>query len=162
MRDEGFNEFSIRFPKSWCATEVRRVSFDLRRIEVVLADQDAQPVSQPWLPVIRAVAGTLPRGVMVARRVRIGRQGPQLLDRTKTNAVGLAQGAVDGARYGDAHLRAVDQGRDIGWVSVPKPHEPLSPGLFVKGRLEHPPACLRVTKLAHLLHSYACTVPALG
>src|SRR5215469_9647461 len=99
---------------------------------------------------------------MVAREVRIGRQGPQLLDRTKTNAVGLAQGAVDSARLGDAHLCAVDQGRDIGWVSVPKPHEPLSPRPFVKSSLEHPPACHRVTKLAHLLHSDACTVPALG
>jgi len=32
--------------------------------------------------------------------------------------VGLAEGAVDGASFGDAHLGAVDQGRDVGGIGV--------------------------------------------
>src|SRR5215510_16476038 len=101
MRDKGFNQFSIRFSKGWCAAEVRCVGLDEPWVEVVPADQDAQQVSQPWLPVTRAVAGTLPRGVMVARKVRIAGQRTHLLHRAEADAVRLAQGAVDRTRFGD-------------------------------------------------------------
>ena len=45
MRDKGLNQLSIRFSEGRYPAEVRRVSFDQQRIEVVLADQDTKPVS---------------------------------------------------------------------------------------------------------------------
>ena len=42
----------------------------------------------------------------------------KFLDRTESDAVGLAEGAVDGASFGDTHLGAVDQGRDVGGIGV--------------------------------------------
>ena len=42
-------------------------------------------------------------------RNSVGRPG-EFLDRAKPDAIGLAEGAVDGAGFGDAHFCAVDQG----------------------------------------------------
>ena len=53
---------------------------------------------------------------------RSGREGPgrpaEFLDRAEADAVGFAEGAVDGAGFGDAHLGAVDQGGDVGWIGI--------------------------------------------
>jgi hypothetical protein len=50
-----FDQTSVCFSKGWCAAEIFCVGFYQYRIEVVLPDQDAKPVSQLWLAVIRAV-----------------------------------------------------------------------------------------------------------
>ncbi|SRR6266566_3982929 len=55
MRDKGLNQLSIRFSEGRYPAEVRRVSFDQQRIEVVLADQDTKPVSYDFQ---QFVAGT--------------------------------------------------------------------------------------------------------
>ena len=48
----------------------------------------------------------------------------QFFDRTEGNAVGLAQGAIDGAGFGHAHLGMVEnQGRNIAGISVAVAHE---------------------------------------
>src|SRR5215472_13707760 len=110
MRDKGFNQFSIRFPKSWCATEVRRVSFDLRGIEVVLADQDAQPVSQPWLAVIRAVLVLgLCRLSLLLRRARRTSNPTQLFHRANPNSKSLAESAINRTSLGHAHFCATNE-----------------------------------------------------
>jgi len=46
MRDKRLDQFSIRLFKAWCAAEVCGVRFDEHGIELVLADQDTQPVSR--------------------------------------------------------------------------------------------------------------------
>jgi beta-lactamase class A len=45
-------------------------------------------------------------------------KGTQLLERTEAHTIGLAQGAVDGARLGDAQLGAVHRVRDVGRVGI--------------------------------------------
>jgi hypothetical protein len=89
---------------------------------------------------------------------RIGSRSPaEFLDRTEADAIGFSEGAVDGTSLGDAHLGAVDQGRDVGRISVPIADEAARTGRFVNGRLEDPPAHDRIAKLTHLLNPDAGT-----
>jgi hypothetical protein len=56
----------------------------------------------------------------------IGIQAPrrELFERTQANAVSLAQGAIDGAGFGHAHLGIVEnQRRDIAGMGVAIAHE---------------------------------------
>jgi hypothetical protein len=46
------------------------------------------------------------------------RSAAEFFDRTEPDAIGLTEGAVDGASFGDAHLGAVDQGRDVGGIGI--------------------------------------------
>src|SRR5467141_2011482 len=55
---------------------------------------------------------------MITGTARTIGEGPQLLDRAEADAVRLSQSAVDGPRFGDAHLCPVDQSGDIGGISV--------------------------------------------
>ena len=48
---------------------------------------------------------------------------PDLLDRTDADAVSLAEGPVDRPGFRHPHLGAVDQGRDIGGIGIPKTDE---------------------------------------
>ena len=45
-------------------------------------------------------------------------KGPDFLDRADADAVGLAQGAIDGPSFRHAHLGAVDKERDIGRIGI--------------------------------------------
>jgi hypothetical protein len=56
----------------------------------------------------------------------LGIQAPRwkLFERAQANAVGLAQGAIDGAGFGHAHFGVVeDQGRNIAGMGVAVPDE---------------------------------------
>jgi hypothetical protein len=56
----------------------------------------------------------------------LGIQAPrrELFERAQANAVGLAQGAIDGAGFGHAHFGVVeDQGRNIAGMGVAVAHE---------------------------------------
>jgi hypothetical protein len=56
----------------------------------------------------------------------LGIQAPrrELFERAQANAVGLAQGAIDGPGFGHAHFGVVeDQGRNIAGMGVAKAHE---------------------------------------
>jgi hypothetical protein len=46
------------------------------------------------------------------------RNPAELLDRTEPDAIGLAERTIDGAGFGDAHLGAVDHGRDVGRIGI--------------------------------------------
>ena len=85
----------------------------------MLADQQAELVAEARLTVLVAVVPVRGRRVLM-RSVRAGRprRPTEFLDRAEADAVGLAEGAVDGAGFGDAHLGAVDQGRDVGGIGV--------------------------------------------
>src|SRR5215469_3794957 len=110
MRNKGFNQFSACFSKDRCATEVRRVRFDLRRIEVVLADQEAQPVSQLGLPVIRAIRVEWFCGLSLFL-CGTGRTSKpsQLFDRAESNSISLAESAINRASLGHAHFCATNE-----------------------------------------------------
>jgi len=76
-------------------------------------------------------------------------------------AVGLAEGTVDRAGFGDAHLGAVDQGRDVGRIGVPIADEPARAGRFVDGRPEDPTADGRITTITYTLNADPVTSGAL-
>jgi hypothetical protein len=80
------------------------------------------------------------------QRYLLGTQAPRgkLFERTEANAVSLAQGAIDGAGFGHAHLGIVeDQRRDIAGMSVAVADEATAPRRFEDCRLEHPEVLLR-------------------
>ncbi len=49
-------------------------------------------------------------GSLSIRGLDEGRAGTEFFDRTQADAVGLAQGAIDGPGFGDTHLGTADQG----------------------------------------------------
>jgi hypothetical protein len=67
----------------------------------------------------------------------------KLFERAEGNAVGLAQGAIDGTGFGHAHLGMVeDQRRDIAGMSVAIAHEAAALGRFVDRGLKDPEVLL--------------------
>jgi hypothetical protein len=76
----------------------------------------------------------------------LGTQAPRrkLFERAQANAVGLAQGAIDGAGFGHAHLGIVEnQRRDIAGMSVAVADEAATLGRFIDRGLEYPEVLLR-------------------
>jgi hypothetical protein len=76
----------------------------------------------------------------------VGTQAPrrELFERAEANTVSLAQGAIDGAGFGHAHLGIVEnQRRDIAGMSVAVADEATASRRFEDNRLEHPEAFLR-------------------
>jgi len=71
----------------------------------------------------------------------LGSQAPRgkLFDRTEGDAVGLAEGAIDGAGFGHAHLGMVeDERRNIAGMGITVTDEAATFGCFEDGGLEHP------------------------
>jgi hypothetical protein len=104
-------------------------------------------VAEARLTVLVAVVPVRGRRVLM-RSVRAGRawRATEFFNRAEANAVGLAEGAVDGAGFGDAHLGAVDQGGDVGGISVAVADEAARAGTLIDGRLEDPSASGRITE----------------
>jgi hypothetical protein len=70
-----------------------------------------------------------------------GAQGPgwKLLDGAEGDAVGLAQGAIDGTGFGHAHLGVVeDEGRDVAGMGVTVADEAAALGRLIDRGFEHP------------------------
>jgi hypothetical protein len=63
----------------------------------------------------------------------------QLLEGAEGDAVGLAQGAVDGAGFSHAHLGVVeDEGRDVAGVGIAVADEAAALGRLIDRGLEDP------------------------
>jgi hypothetical protein len=84
-------------------------------------------------------------GSISIRRLDERRTGTEFFDRTQTDAVGLAKGAVDGSCLGDAHLGTTDEGRDVRGISISISDEAARAGAFVDGGLEDPAVGARIT-----------------
>ena len=82
------------------------------------------------------------------RSIRAGRprRPTEFLDRAEADAVGLAEGAVDGARFCDPHLRAVDRGRYVGGVGVAVSDEAARARTLIHGRLKDPSGDARIAE----------------
>jgi hypothetical protein len=73
--------------------------------------------------------------------------GWKFFEGAEGNAVGLAQGAVDGASFGHAHLGVVeDEGGDVAGMGVAVADEATAFGRLVDGGFEDPEALLRVAE----------------
>src|SRR6266571_1842423 len=145
MGNKRLDQLSAGLFESWGAAEVRGVRFDQYGIEVVLADEHTQPVSQFGLTVIRPVLMRWLYGLALFSRWiwRTGKPA-QLLNRTEPDSVGLAQSAIDGPRFGNAHLGATDKGRRICGVSIAISDKSPRATRPVDCRFEHPAVGCRI------------------
>jgi hypothetical protein len=63
---------------------------------------------------------------------------PELLDRTKPDAISLAQGAINGSCFCDTHLGPVDQRRHIGGICIAITNEYFRISVFIDHGFEDP------------------------
>jgi hypothetical protein len=102
------------------ATIVDRVGFHEFGLELVLADELAKAVTDSWTAIAILIAITGPR--LTLARLRAGharsRKGPDLFDRTETNAVRLAESPIDGPGLGYPDLSPTHQWRHVRRVGV--------------------------------------------
>ena len=99
----------------------------------------------------------------MVRTSRGGRpRSSEFFDRAEPDAISLPEGAVDGPGFGDAHLGAVDQGRDVGRVGVTVADEAFRGGFVEDGGPKDPTIRGRVTELVHLMNSDSNTPSAQG
>src|ERR1700722_630221 len=119
MGDEGPDLVFGGVSKSWGSAIVGRIGFHEAGVELVLADQQAELVAEARLTVLVTVVSARGRRILM-RSVRAGRtrRPTEFLDGAEADAVCLAEGAVDSPGFGDAHLGAVDQGRDVRGIGI--------------------------------------------
>ena len=145
--DKGLDQLAAGAAEGRGAAEVRGIGFHEIGIEVVLADQKAELIAEPRLAVAISVGG-----MPVRRRGNRGgsrrtRERTQLLDRAKADPVGLAQGAVDGASFGDAQLGAMHHGRNVGGIGIAVADKALRESTLINHRFEDPPTRCEVGEL---------------
>src|ERR1035441_9488432 len=104
------------------AAEINGIGFHQLGIELVLADDLAEPVTD--LVTSTTIAIPVSVGILGWKFALIGRPRHRtgirsdLLDRAESDAIRLAQGAIDGSCLRDGHLGAADQSRNGGGGSV--------------------------------------------
>jgi hypothetical protein len=87
----------------------------------------------------------------------------KLFERAEGNAIGLAQGAVDSAGFGHAHLSVVEnQGRNVTGMGVTVADEATAVGGLIDGGLEDPKVLLGPTEGKHWLSQYPSTAVFCG
>ena len=122
--DEGFDLITIGIPPVGGPAVVGCIGFHETRIE--LANQQSEAVAEARLAVLVAVVSSRGSLTLIGECRGVGPGSPaKFLDRSESDAVGFSEGAVDGAGFGDAHLGAVYQRRDVRRVRVPKSRESL-------------------------------------
>jgi len=99
------------------------------------------------------------------QRNLLGTQAPRgkFFERAQGNAVGFAQGTIDGAGFSHAHLGIVeDQRRDIAGMSIAVADEPSTFGFLKDGGLEHPEVLLWMAEWKYRLSHNPWTLLPLG
>jgi len=139
--DEGFDQVPFGFLQNGGPAVIGRVGLDEGGIEPVLADQQAETVAEAGLTIaVTVISGGDGIVLFGSDGLRRARRPTEFLDRTEADAIGLAEGAVDGTGLGDAHLGAANQGRNIGGVGVSVTDETFRAEGLIDGRLEDPAA----------------------
>ena len=93
------------------------------------------------------------------------REGPrwEFLDGAKGDAIGFAEGAVDSAGFGHAHLSMVeDERRDIAGMGIAVAHEAAALRRFIDGGFEDPIVLFGTTQLQDRPSRDATAMVALG
>ena len=137
--NEGLDQIPAGLAEFLSAAEISGIKFDQGGIELMLADQKTKSVTKSWL----AIAGAVPIGMAGSDSLPtcgFGSRGkiPELFDRTESNAISLAQGPVNGASFGYAHLGAMHQWGDIRRVCVPPADEAMVPKCLINSCFEDP------------------------
>ena len=89
-------------------------------------------------------------------------KGPDLLNRAQPDALGLAEGTVDGPGLSHAHLGTADQIGHVRGIGISVADEAFGPRALVDGRPENPAAGRWITKLACRLNLNTRTPIAAG
>jgi hypothetical protein len=85
----------------------------------MLTNEQAEAIPEARLAVLVAVISVRGNFALIGCDRVIGSRSPaEFLDRAEPDAIGFAEGAVDGASFGDSHLGTVDQGRDVGRIGI--------------------------------------------
>jgi len=115
---------------------------------------------QPGLPVARTIRVRRLNGRLLFPG-GTGRTGEpaQLLNRTQSDSVGLAQSSIDGSGFGNTHLSAKDEGRNVGRISVAVSNEPSGRRALVDRGLKNPAVGKRIRE-AILNSSFDSETPA--
>jgi hypothetical protein len=95
------------------------------------------------------------------QRYLLGTQAPRrkLLERAQANAIGFAQGAIDGAGFGHAHLGVVEnQRRDIAGMSFAVTNKAPALGRFEDCGFEHPEVFFGATQCKNWSGRNPCTL----
>src|SRR5262249_9228282 len=89
-----------------------------------------------------AISGTVGGRLSVRRRRNSRswstRERAQLFDRAKADPISLAQGAIDGASFGNTQLRAPDRGRNVRGIGISIANETLGIAVFIDDSFEDP------------------------
>src|ERR1700722_15105477 len=139
LSDERFDQVTARIFKSRGAAEIRGVRLNERWIEIVLANQQAQLVTQSRLSVARAVCSRMTIRLRPGRErhLRSGER-PGLFDTTKAYSVSLPKGTVARANPGNPHFGTGKEGRCFRGIGITVPDEPLRAAALENCRAEDP------------------------
>src|ERR1700722_13314425 len=141
MVDEGFDLLSTGIPQGRSSTVIGGIGLHEAGVQLVLANQEAKSIAETRLADLVAVISVRGSLALSGWCWQGGSRSPaKFLDRAEADAVGLAKGSVDSTSFGDTHLGAVDQGRDVRGIRVTEADEAARPRRFVDSRLKHPPA----------------------
>src|SRR3984893_19586882 len=127
MIDEGFDLLSGGIVKGRSSAIIGGVGFHESGIELMLANQQAEPVAQAWLGGMAVVICSRSGGSVQARFGRYPRRPAEFLDRAETNAIGFSKRSIDGTGFGDAHFCAVHKRGGIGRICIPVAHKASKP-----------------------------------
>jgi hypothetical protein len=97
----------------------------------VLADELAEAVANLW-------AGAVSSYVLWRTLLRWDRSATDLFDRADADSIGFAQSAIDGARFGNSHLGATHEWRNVGWIGVTITNKSSAGLRFVNRSLKSP------------------------
>src|SRR5256885_5944800 len=136
MNYKCFHLLTLRFTQSFDSAIIRGVGLHQVGIEPMLANDLAETVAHlgpAIIPVSRLRRLFRLRGGMP----RFGKRS-YFLHRADTDAIGLAQGSVNGAGFGNTHFSAANERRNIGRIGIAVAYESLTGTRPVDGRCERP------------------------
>jgi hypothetical protein len=142
---EGLDRFTAGVTEGLSAAELSGICLNKIGIEVVLADQKAETITEPRLTIVRAVRRVSPfrfRGK--GGGLRRTRQPSELFDRAEADAIGFPQCAVNGTSFGDTHLGTTDEWRDVRRIGIPVAHKTSGRPRFVDYGSKNPAVSNRI------------------
>jgi hypothetical protein len=155
LLNEFLNLFPAGLPERLGAAEVDGIGLYQFRVELVPADDLAKTVAD---------LGTSTVAVRVLWRELLAGiwNGPDFLDRANADAVGLTQGAIDGSRFGHAHLGTTNEEGDIGRIGVTIANKSFAIAGFKDCGFECPSRCTWIGKFSNALYMYSSTLSPLS
>jgi hypothetical protein len=141
LQDEVLDLFPAGLSKRLRAAEFDGVGLYQFGIELVLPNDLAESVAD-----LRASAVPIAICTLWWTFFNRTRKCSDFLDRAESDAVGFAQGTIDGTRFGYTHFSAADKRRNIGWISIAITNEAFARFGFIDRSLECPALCRRLAE----------------